>query len=187
MANQLTSLPNLITFGRILAIPVICLLLVNGDPTGRAIALVLYVLAAFSDWLDGYLARRQGLSSPLGQMLDPIADKMLVGALLIVLAWDGTFSPWDLLPAIAILMREIFVSGLREFLGARNVVVKVTWLAKWKTTVQLVALTLAILEPLVPAIWLLTDLCLWLAAIMTLITGTQYFRGAWPHLRGDQP
>ena len=185
--SQLTSLPNLITIGRILAIPLICWLLASGDLALRAVALVLYIIAAASDWLDGYLARRQGLASPLGQMLDPIADKLLVGALLVVLAWDGSFSGWDLIPAIAILLREIFVSGLREFLGAREVVVKVSQLAKWKTTVQLVALAVVILEGVVPGFRLPSDILLWLAGMLTVWTGTQYLVAGWPHLDGRSP
>lgn len=180
------TLPNLITIARILLIPVICWLLVTGNLSMRAAALGLYALAAVSDWLDGYLARRLNLGSPLGRMLDPIADKLLVGALLVVLAWNGSFSELDLIPAVAILVREIFVSGLREFLGPRNVVVHVTKLAKWKTTVQLVALAVVILEALVPGWGLVSDVVLWLAAVLTVWTGIQYFAGAWPHLRGDK-
>lgn len=182
----MTSLPNLITIGRILLIPVICWLLVTGNLQLRALALGLYAAAAVSDWLDGYLARRLKLGSPLGRMLDPIADKLLVGALLVVLAWNGSFSEFDLIPAVSILLREIFVSGLREFLGPRNVVIHVTTLAKWKTTAQLVALGVVIFEALVPGWRLVSDLVLWLAGILTVWTGVQYFAGAWPHLRGDQ-
>jgi len=185
-SSAVTSLPNLITIGRILLIPVICWLLATGNLPLRAIALALYSAAAVSDWLDGYLARRLKLGSPLGRMLDPIADKLLVGALLVVLAWSGSFSELDLIPAVAILMREIFVSGLREFLGPRNVIVHVTTLAKWKTTVQLVALGVVIFEALVPGWRLASDIILWLAGILTVWTGVQYFTGAWPHLRGDQ-
>jgi len=185
MPSSATSLPNLITIGRILLIPVICWLLATGNLSLRAIALALYAAAAVSDWLDGYLARRLNLGSPLGRMLDPIADKLLVAALLVVLAWNGSFSELDLIPVVAILMREIFVSGLREFLGPRNVVVHVTMLAKWKTTVQLVALAVVILEAMVPGWRLVSDIILWLAGILTVWTGVQYFSGAWPHLRGD--
>lgn len=183
--SAVTSLPNLITIARILLIPVICWLLAAGDETQRAVALGLYALAAVSDWLDGYLARRLKLGSPLGRMLDPIADKLLVGALLVVLAWNGSFTGLDLLPAVTILLREIFVSGLREFLGPRNVVVHVTKLAKWKTTVQLIALAIVILEPLVSGWGLVSDLALWVAGVLTAWTGIQYLVGAWPHLKGD--
>ncbi len=184
--STVTSLPNLITIARILLIPVICWLLATDDTALHATALGLYALAAVSDWLDGYLARRLRMGSPLGRMLDPIADKLLVGALLVVLAWNGSFSGFDLIPAVAILLREIFVSGLREFLGPRNVVVHVTKLAKWKTTVQLVALAIVMLEMLVPGWQLVSDGVLWLAGLLTVWTGIQYFTGAWPHLKGDK-
>jgi cardiolipin synthase len=185
MASQLTSLPNLITMGRIAAIPFILVLAAAGDGTLRWLALILFILAAASDWLDGYLARRSGQTSPLGQMLDPIADKLLVGALLIVLAWDHSLSALDLVPAVAIMLREIFIAGLREFIGARAGAIKVSQLAKWKTTVQLVALAFVIGEKLVPGIGLISDLLLWLAGLLTVITGAQYLAGAWPHLKGD--
>jgi cardiolipin synthase len=185
--NPLTSLPNLITFARILSVPVVCVLIATGDDLLRAIALVLFVVAAASDWLDGWLARRSGQTSPLGRMLDPIADKLLVGATIVMLAWDGSFSGWDLVPALAILMREIFVSGLREFLGAREVVMKVTQLAKWKTTVQLVALAAIIAEPLLPGIGVVASLLLWIAGAMTVWTGGQYLSASWPHLDGRTP
>ena len=174
------------TYGRIAAIPVIVLLVASGDPSARWLALALYLAAAVTDFFDGYLARRWNQSSPLGRMLDPIADKLLVGALIVTFAWDGSFAWWDLIPALAILMREIFVSGLREFLGPRNVVVKVTQLAKWKTTVQLLALTFVFLAPLLAGAWLIAELLLWLAAAMTVITGAQYFQGVWPYLSGER-
>lgn len=185
MASPLTSIPNLITLGRIGAIPVICLLLGIGGVPLFVVAFVLYVAAAVSDWLDGHLARRWAQGSALGRMLDPIADKLLVGALLITLAWTRSLSGWDLVPAIAIMMREIFVSGLREYLGPKGVVVHVTMLAKWKTTAQLVALGLVILEGIVPGLALVSDVLLWLAGILTVWTGAEYFRGAWAHIASE--
>jgi len=176
------NLPNLLTIGRIIAIPVICWLLVIGGAPALWVALILYVAAAVTDWLDGYLARKMNIVSGLGRMLDPIADKLLVGALLIVLAYTRHLSAWDLIPAVAIMIREIFVSGLREFLGPKNVVVHVTKLAKWKTTAQLVALAIVMLEPLVPGLGLISDIVLWIAGILTVVTGAQYFLGALPHL-----
>ena len=188
MANsQLTSIPNLITIARIFAIVPIAWLVMTGDATLRGVALVLFIVAAASDWVDGYLARKWQQVSPLGRMLDPIADKMLVGIMIAVLAWDNSFSAWDMIPVIAILFREFFISGLREFLGNAKVVLHVSQLAKWKTTVQLVALTLVLLERLVPALWLPSDILLWLAGVLTLWTGLQYFRASWPHLSGETP
>jgi cardiolipin synthase len=179
------SPPNLITMGRIAAIPVICLLIVLGGPVAGVAAFLLFVAAAASDWVDGYLARRLNMGSALGRMLDPIADKLLVGALLIVLAFTRDLNALDLIPAVAIMMREILVSGLREHLGPRNVIVHVTPLAKWKTTVQLVALGLVLLEELVPLPTFIGDVALWVAGILTVWTGIQYYAGAWPHLTED--
>ncbi|MDB5614251.1 MAG: CDP-diacylglycerol--glycerol-3-phosphate 3-phosphatidyltransferase [Devosia sp.] len=180
--NPLTLVPNQITIARILAIIPIVWLVMQGDTTLRAIALIIYIAAAASDWLDGYLARAWDQYSPLGRMLDPIADKLLVGILIAALAWDGSLSGWDMIPACAILFREFFVSGLREFLGNTKVVLNVTWLAKWKTTLQLVALAVVLLERLVPNLGLVSDILLWVAGALTLWTGFQYLRASWPHL-----
>jgi cardiolipin synthase len=179
------SLPNLLTIGRIVAVPVICLLVVLGGPVWGTLAFLLYVAAAASDWLDGYLARKLNQGSPLGRMLDPIADKLLVGALLIVMAFTRDLSALDLIPAVAIMMREILVPGLREYLGPRNVVVHVTPLAKWKTTVQLVALGIIMLETLLPVLGLISDIVLWIAGLLTVWTGAQYYASAWPHLKEE--
>ncbi|RYE88449.1 MAG: CDP-diacylglycerol--glycerol-3-phosphate 3-phosphatidyltransferase [Hyphomicrobiales bacterium] len=181
----LTTLPNLITLGRIAAIPVICLFIALRWDWLQWLALLLYVVAAASDWLDGFLARRMNLNSALGKMLDPIADKLLVGALLITLAWTQHLTGWDLIPAIAIMLREIFISGLREYLGKVDVDVPVTWLAKWKTTIQLVALGLLIASPMLLGLVFIGHFLLWVAAILTVWTGWEYLRGAWPHLAGQ--
>ena len=183
--SPLLLVPNLITIARILAIIPIVALVMNGDPTMRLLALIIYVVAAASDWLDGYLARAWDQYSPLGRMLDPIADKLLVGILIAALAWDGSLTAWDMVPACAILFREFFVSGLREFLGNTKIVLPVSWLAKWKTTIQLVSLAIVLLETIVPGIGLVSDLLLWLAGILTLWTGFQYLRASWPHLTGE--
>ena len=114
-------------------------------------------------------------------MLDPIADKLLVGALIVTFAWTRDFSGLDLIPAIAILFREIFVSGLREFMGKRDVSVPVTFLAKWKTTVQLVALFFVIVDGLLPGFGLISALLLWLAGVLTVWTGWQYLVSVWPY------
>ncbi|HEY0854348.1 MAG TPA: CDP-diacylglycerol--glycerol-3-phosphate 3-phosphatidyltransferase [Devosia sp.] len=181
----LTTLPNLLTLGRIAAIPVICLFIALGWDWLQWLALLIYIAAAVSDWLDGFLARRMNLNSALGKMLDPIADKLLVGALLITLAWTHHLTGWDLIPAIAIMLREIFISGLREYLGKVDVEVPVTWLAKWKTTIQLVALGLLIASPMLLGLVFIGHFLLWIAAILTVWTGWEYLRGAWPHLAGQ--
>lgn len=179
------NLPNLLTIGRVIAVPVICWLIVIGSPELRWAALILYPLAALTDWLDGYLARRLNLITPFGRMLDHIADKLLVLALLIVLAWDQSFSALDLIPAVAIMMREILVSGTREFLGPMGVVLHATMAAKWSRTVQFVAIAIVIAEPLIPGLGLVSDIVLWISGLLTVWTGAQYFAKALPHLGKD--
>lgn len=179
------SLPNLLTMARIALIPVIAVLLLADFGAARWIAFALYVAAAITDWFDGYLARRDGLVSPLGRMLDPIADKLLVCVLIVLFAFDGTFSMTDLLPALTILGREVFISGLREFLGNQSVVMNVSRLAKYKTTVQLIAIGALMLAPMFPAVGLAGRALFWIAAVLTVWTGYEYLRGAAPHLKGD--
>lgn len=176
------NLPNLLTVGRILAIPVIVVLAITNVDLFRWLALVIFVIAAITDFFDGALARMLDQTSALGRMLDPIADKLLVAALLIAFAWDRTFSVFDLIPATAILMREVFVAGLREYLGGQNITVPVSMLAKYKTTVQLIALGILLAEPVMPGLRLLSDLVLWLAAVLTLWTGWGYWRSMQKHL-----
>lgn len=180
--NPLLLVPNIITIARILAIVPIVALVMSGDPALRIVALVIYVVAAASDWLDGYLARAWNQYSPLGRMLDPIADKLLVGIMIAALAWDGSLSGLDMIPACAILFREFFISGLREFLGNTKVVLNVTWLAKWKTTIQLVALAIILVERALPVLVMPSDILLWIAGGLTLWTGFEYLRASWPHL-----
>ena len=177
----LRQLPNQLTVARIAAVPVLCLFIGMGNGWLRWLALIIYVAAAVTDWLDGVLARRMNMSSDLGKMLDPIADKLLVGCLIVTFAWTRDFSGLDLVPAIAILFREIFIAGLREFMGNRSVSVPVTFLAKWKTTVQLVALFFVILAGLWVGTWLIAKLLLWLAAVLTVWTGWEYLRSVWPY------
>ena len=182
--NPLLLIPNVITIARMLALIPIVWLIMQGDIGLRIIALVIYVIAAASDWVDGYLARALNQVSPLGRMLDPIADKLLVGILITALAWDGSFSALDMIPVCAILFREFFIPGLREFLGNTQIVLPVTTLAKWKTTVQLIALAVVLLERIVLGFGLVSDILLWLAGLLTLWTGWQYLRASWPHLSG---
>lgn len=181
----LRQLPNQLTIARIVSVPVLCLLVALSTDWHvdflRWLALVIYVLSAITDYFDGFLARRMSMQSDLGKMLDPIADKLLVGALIVTFAWTRDFSGFDLIPAIAILVREIFVSGLREFMGARSVSVPVTFLAKWKTTVQLVALFAVMLAGLWVGMWFIADILLWLAGILTVWTGWQYLVSVWPY------
>jgi CDP-diacylglycerol--glycerol-3-phosphate 3-phosphatidyltransferase len=177
------SIPNLLTFGRIAAIPFIIMLALSDIVALRWVALVLFALAAITDFFDGYLARKWNQVSPIGQMLDPIADKLLVGALLIAFAYDKTFSALDLIPAIIILMREILVSGMREYLGNKKVIMPVSMLAKYKTTVQLIALGVLFAEPIMGGLTLISDVLLWFAALLTVITGLSYWQITIKHMR----
>ncbi|MBO0764080.1 MAG: CDP-diacylglycerol--glycerol-3-phosphate 3-phosphatidyltransferase [Hyphomicrobiaceae bacterium] len=177
------SLPNVLTYLRILAVPAValCLLLIPGD-AGRWWALGLYLAACFTDWLDGFLARVWRQQSVLGRMLDPIADKLLVGTTLLMLTCDNTIDRRNVAAAAIILCREILVSGLREFLAELNVRVHVTQLAKWKTTLQMVALGFLLAgaagDRIVPGVTWSGLALLWLAALLTLWTGYDYLRAA---------
>ena len=180
------SLPNVLTYGRIIAVPalVACLFFLKGD-VARWSAFVLFVLAGLTDWLDGYLARIWEQQSTLGRMLDPIADKLLVGAVLLMLVYDNTISGWSIWAAIIILLREILVSGLREFLAELNVKIHVTKLAKWKTTMQMIALGVLLAGPaaekIVPGIMIGGLVLLWIAALLTLWTGYDYLKAGVVH------
>ncbi|WP_298813190.1 CDP-diacylglycerol--glycerol-3-phosphate 3-phosphatidyltransferase [uncultured Roseibium sp.] len=184
--NVVLSLPNLLTYGRILAVPAVVACFYFEGNTSRWIALALFVVAAITDFFDGYLARAWQQQSALGRMLDPIADKLLVSVCLLMLAADGTIGGWSLVAAIIILCREILVSGLREFLAELQVSVPVTQLAKWKTTVQLVAIAFLLAGPagdsVLPGTTFVGLIALWLAATLTLYTGYDYFRAGIGHL-----
>lgn len=181
-----TTLPNVLTYARIAAVPalVACLMFVEGEE-GRWAAFWLFVAAAITDWLDGYLARRLAQQSTLGRMLDPIADKLIVGAALIMLVHDRTIDGISIWAAIVIMCREILVSGLREFLAELNVKVHVTALAKWKTAAQMVALALLIAGPagdrVLPGVTTAGIGLLWLAAVLTLWTGYDYLKAGVRH------
>jgi cardiolipin synthase (CMP-forming) len=185
------SIPNLLTLSRILAVPILVFLLWRPAPVDYAITFVLYCLVGITDYFDGYLARAQGQISKLGQFLDPIADKIMVGAVLIMLISSRKANPvpeiagLHIIAGLIILLREIIVSGLREFLAELKVEVKVSRLAKWKTTFQLVALGALILSGAVPAQEWIHDfglICLWAAAALTLITGWDYLRVGLKHM-----
>ena len=180
------SLPNILTYVRIVAVGVMvfCLMFLSGDAQ-RWAAFSIFVAACITDWLDGYLARAWELQSSLGRMLDPIADKLLVGAALLMLVWDHTIDGISVIAALIILSREILVSGLREFLAELNVKIHVTWLAKWKTTVQMIALAVLLLAPavsqIVPAVTEIGLALLWLAALLTIWTGYDYLKAGVRH------
>lgn len=190
---MVTNLPNLLTLSRILVIPLVIACFYVGGPTARWVACALFVAAAITDWFDGYLARSWGQTSAFGRFLDPIADKLLVAAVLLMLAAFNHISPVTLLPAVIIMMREILVSGLREFLAELRVGMPVSRLAKWKTAAQMLALTLLILGDAAPPplpVTMLGEISLWLAAALTLITGYDYLKAGMKHIAehpGEQP
>lgn len=215
------SIPNTLTVLRLLAAPGVPLMFLYFQrPWADWFALTLFVGAAITDWFDGYLARLWKQESKFGTMLDPIADKaMVVIALLLLTGYSG-MNPWLILPAAAILFREVFVSGLREFLGHQAGLLRVTKLAKWKTTAQMVAIGVLFLgtgleylegialHGMTPDQYAervaagLADpirtcgnrdcgafatnvglVLIWIAAILTMVTGWDYFRKSLPYLR----
>jgi cardiolipin synthase len=189
---MLTDLPNLLTLSRIVAIPLLVVLVALHDPPSDLAACVLFSTAAITDYFDGKLARSRRQQSDLGRMLDPIADKLLVGAALMMLVGRGRLSAWGLYPAIVIMLREILVSGLREYLAALRVLLPVTPLAKWKTGFQMGALG-TLLAGDSAASWLhlsflpvsaIGEAMLWVAAALTLWTGWDYLMAGVRHASG---
>ena len=195
------ALPNALTILRILLVPVFVVAYVIPGEVARLVAFVVFALAGISDWLDGFAARKLKAGSEFGRMLDPIADKVLVGVALMMLVAEGTFtqikpngmlSLLRLVPALIILSREILVSGMREFLAGTRVSVPVTAVAKFKTAVQMIAIGAMILTPLVSeyapdlpgkTYTGIAYLLLWVAAALTVYTGVIYFRNGVAHLR----
>lgn len=201
------TLPNTLTVLRLLAAPgVAVMFLYFHRPWADWLALALFIVAAITDYFDGYLARLWKQESKFGAMLDPIADKAMVVIAIMVLTGYSGMNPWLILPATVILFREVFVSGLREYLGADAKLLKVTKLAKWKTTAQMVAIAILFLgtgldylekgrapragEGDLPTGMGLADLAnhvglalIWVAAVLTAVTGWDYFRKALPFLR----
>ena len=225
--SRALALPNLLTYGRILAVPAIvgCYYLefyLKND-AGRWLALFIFITASVTDFFDGYLARLWKQESKFGTMLDPIADKAMVVIAIMVLTGYSGMNPWLILPATVILFREVFVSGLREYLGARAGTLKVTRLAKWKTTAQMIAIAVLFLgtglehlegiarrgmTPEQYAELVTAGLAdpirscgvrgcssyatfvglglIWIAAVLTFVTGWEYFRKALPFLKDDR-
>ena len=176
------NIPNLLTLFRIWAIPGIVVTFFFPTAFWAWLGVVLFALAGISDYLDGYLARHWNQLSRFGRVLDPIADKLLVGAMLLMLAYTARLGDWGIIPAVVILCREILVSGLREFLAEIKVGCPVTRLAKWKTACQMVALPmLMVAEPnfsgiYANALYTLGQIALWGAAILTVMTGYDYWK-----------
>ncbi|MFE0753504.1 CDP-diacylglycerol--glycerol-3-phosphate 3-phosphatidyltransferase [Inquilinus sp. NPDC058860] len=181
---MVTSLPNLLTYSRIAAIPVLIALFYVPAAWASWTCLAIYAAAAITDYLDGKLARAWNETSPIGRLLDPIADKMLVTAVLFMLAAFGRLQGWSIIPAVIILLREVLISGLREFLAGMNARgLPVTALAKWKTTIQMLAIGFLIVGDAgtrafggqVPVAEI-GIAGIWVAAVLTLVTGWSYLR-----------
>jgi CDP-diacylglycerol--glycerol-3-phosphate 3-phosphatidyltransferase/cardiolipin synthase len=182
------SLPNLLTLSRIFAVPLLVALLWNPGWLGYVAAFLLYSIAGITDYLDGYLARAQGTVSKLGIFLDPIADKIMIAAVLVMLIATHDIMGWHVIAAIIIILREIAVSGLREFLAELRVSIPVSRLAKWKTAFQIIALGALILAGALtrwPVVHQIGLGCLWAAALLTLLTGWDYLRVGLRHM--EQP
>ncbi len=194
-AGMMLSLPNLLTLSRIFAVPLLVMLLwpkpeAASGPSAQFIldymlAFGLYCMMGITDYFDGYLARSQGAVSRLGQFLDPIADKIMVAAVILMLVFTRDIDSWHVIAALTILLREIIVSGLREFLAALQVSMPVSRLAKWKTAAQMLALGGLILAGALPDIgWIKggSILLLWAAALLTMMTGWDYLRAGLKHM-----
>lgn len=178
------SLPNLLTISRIVVIPVIFMMVYIHTVWWQLLAAVLFIIAAITDYLDGYLARSRNETSAFGRLLDPIADKLLVtSALAVILAVPGmVVCKLSFIPVIVILCREILVSGLREFLMEVRVGMPVTRLAKWKTGFQMTALSMMLLK----GFWYwggIGEVLLWVAGVLTFMTGYQYFQKSLDYIK----
>ena len=186
----LTSLPNLLTLSRILAIPIVVASFYIPGDYARWFACALFSAAGVTDWLDGHMARRWSQQSELGRFLDPIADKLLVAATLFMLVATDRLSAGAFLPALVILCREILVSGLREYLAELRVGLPVSKLAKWKTAIQMVAIGVLIVGDAGPAflpVAAIGEALLWVAALLTLVTGYDYLRAGLAHMTRASP
>lgn len=182
------NLPNILTISRIAVIPLIFISIYVSTFAWAMFAAVLFVAASITDYLDGYLARAWNETSAFGRLLDPIADKLLVATALVVILAKPDMYNWSLtvLPAFVILCREILVSGLREFLREVNAGLPVTKLAKWKTAFQMTALSMMLFRDL----WIGWSYCgeilLWVAAVLTFITGYQYYQRSLEYIRAEE-
>ncbi len=177
MKNQI---PNILTISRIALLPVLIVLLYMPQTWALWSAFGLYVLSAVTDFVDGYLARKWKVVSPFGTFLDPIADKIFIAVLLVTLVDIGRLEELWTIPVIIILTREFLVSGMREFLGPKNIKLPVSQLAKWKTTIQMVALGLLTIGG---SVLLIGQISLLIAALLTVITGWAYLKTGLSHIQ----
>jgi cardiolipin synthase len=190
---MLNKIPNILTIGRIIIVPFFVLAFYLPGFYGDLTAFALFVIASFTDFLDGMLARMMGEESKLGELLDPIADKIIVATALILLVMDGTIRHYEVIAAIIILTREILISGLREFLARGQIKLPVTNLAKLKTFLQMVAISLLLTGETGNKILNFQDynsqtigiILLWLSAFLTLYTGYEYLRKGIDHAMSE--
>jgi cardiolipin synthase len=190
---MLKKIPNILTIGRIIIVPFFVLAFYLPGFYGDLTACVLFVIASFTDFLDGMLARMMGEESKLGELLDPIADKIIVATALILLVMDGTIKHYEVIAAIIILTREILISGLREFLAKGQIKLPVSNLAKLKTFLQMVSISLLLTGKTGNKILNFQDynaqtigiILLWLSAFLTLFTGYEYLRKGIDHAMSE--
>ena len=191
---MLRKIPNILTIGRIIIVPFFVLAFYLPGFYGDLTALILFVIASFTDFLDGMLARMMGEESKLGELLDPIADKIIVATALILLVMDGTIKNYEVIAAIIILTREILISGLREFLAKGKIKLPVSNLAKLKTVLQMVSIALLLSGDTGNKIINFQDynaqtigiILLWLSAFLTLFTGYEYMRKGIDHAMSEE-
>ena len=190
---MIRKIPNILTVGRIIIVPFFVLAFYLPGFYGDLTACVLFVIASFTDFLDGMLARMMGEESKLGELLDPIADKIIVATALILLVMDGTIKHYEVIAAIIILTREILISGLREFLAKGQIKLPVSNLAKLKTFLQMVSISLLLTGATGNKILNFQDynaqtigiILLWLSAFLTLFTGYEYLRTGIDHAMSE--
>ncbi len=186
---MILTLPNILTLSRVAVIPVLVALFFLETANGQWIACGIFIFSAITDFFDGFLARSLGQTTAFGTFLDPVADKLLVASALLMMVAFGQIAGVVVIPAIIILCREILVSGLREYLSSFAVSLPVSNLAKWKTTLQMAAICILIVgdaaHPLIPdliPVRLIGEVGLWVAAIVTIITGSEYLRISLRHM-----
>ncbi|MDC0074167.1 CDP-diacylglycerol--glycerol-3-phosphate 3-phosphatidyltransferase [Alphaproteobacteria bacterium] len=171
-----SNIPNLLTFSRLILIPSIIIIIYFDRPYSGWLSCLVFIAAAITDYLDGKLARKWNSTSKIGALLDPIADKMLVLSILFMLAYNNSLNNWLIFPSLIILLRELFISGLREYLSSKQIELPVSVLAKWKTSTQFIALVFLLLSNSVyiSITTFIGSLFLYISAILTLITWYKY-------------
>jgi len=191
-------MPNLLTIIRIIFASLIALILIFSDSKmAYFISFILFALAGITDYFDGWLARKRNQISDLGRMLDPIADKILVISTFIILMSNNVIDGFNVIAALIIIYREIFISGLREFLGNKSFVVKVTKLAKWKTAIQFITILAFLGRQVINDFYMYTviinifieficTLLIWITSLISLFTGINYLRSAYDHLSSKE-